>query len=209
VSDTSPFDQDRNHPSKADALMQELRATLEPSETLLWSGFPAQGIRFSAQDAFLIPFSLVWGGFAIFWEAMALLDTVPASSDAAPIFFPLFGLPFVAIGLYMIFGRFFADAFARARTIYAVTNQRVLILSGVLSRNRRSLELVGLGEINSREKADGGGTITFGAPSPFAAFRFWPGMNRTNPAFEGVARVRDVLKTIRDAQRAASRGGDS
>jgi hypothetical protein len=47
VSDTSPFDRDRNLPSKADALTQELRAALEPSEKLLWSGFPAQGIRFS------------------------------------------------------------------------------------------------------------------------------------------------------------------
>jgi hypothetical protein len=158
---------------------------------------------------FLIPFSLAWGGFTIVWEALALFVAVPASSDPVPILFPLFGLPFVAIGLYMIAGRFFADAMARARTIYAVTDQRVLILSGVLSRSRRSLELLGLSEINSREKADGSGTITFGAPNLFAAFRSWPGVVRTSPAFEGVARVRDVLKIIRDAKRAASRGGDS
>jgi hypothetical protein len=184
--------------------MQELRATLEPGERLLWSGFPVQGIRFSILDVFLIPFSLVWGGGAILWESMAILGHAPWE-------FALFGIPFVMLGIYIIAGRFVSDTTARARTIYAVTDQRVLILSGVFNRNRRSLELVGLGEINSSERSNGSGTITFGPTNPFSAMRGWPawGWTTASAAFEGVARVRDVLKAICDAQRSASRGPDS
>ena len=85
----------------------EIRKHLEPDEKLLWYGRPAQGMKLRPQDAFLIPFSLLWGGFAIFWEIMALTGTI-ASGAAKESFgfvliFPLFGIPFVLIGIYLIF----------------------------------------------------------------------------------------------------------
>jgi hypothetical protein len=72
---------------------------LREGERLLWTGQPDPKVRFTGADAFLVPFSILWGGFAIFWEFMA-------ATTAKQPFFVLWGVPFVLVGLYFIFGRF-------------------------------------------------------------------------------------------------------
>jgi hypothetical protein len=132
-----------------------LSAELGRSEKLLWSGRRRQGVFFTSRDAGMIPFSLMWGGFSFFWEYKAV-------SSGGPLFFDLWGAPFVLIGLYMIVGRFFYEAMLRSRTYYGLTNERVIIVSGVFSPTVKSLQVQTLTGVSLSEEASGTGTVTFG-----------------------------------------------
>ena len=171
--------------------------SLDRGERQLWSGVPRQGLVLRATDAFLIPFSLLWAGFAVFWEAAVI-------RDGAPFFFRLWGIPFVLVGLYITIGRFFLDARRRANTSYAVTSERVLIKSGVLSTQLKSLSLQNLSDVTLHSRPNGSGTITFGPSMPGAAMMrgmAWPGVPQP-PMFEEIADAKRVYDIVRDAQRA-------
>jgi len=177
----------------------EITKHLESGERLLWTGAPHKGFLLRKSDAFQIPFSLMWGGFAIFWETTVL-------RSGGPLFFVLWGIPFVAIGLYLIFGRFWVDAKSRSVTAYALTDRRVLIVSGILSRSVKSLPLRTLSELTLEENRDGTGTITFGSANPLMMFgggANWPGGRRyQTPGFESIVGASEVYRRIREAQKA-------
>jgi hypothetical protein len=181
-------------------LLPELRA----GERLVWAGQPRGGIRLVAADAFMIPFSLLWGGFAVFWEYGAL-------QQAGPSFFALFGVPFVLVGLYVIFGRFFFDAYRRSRTYYALTDQRVLILTHVFGHKLQSLSLASLGQVSISERSDRGGTITLGPSGGMSAWfagSGWPGSGKeAPPALEAVENVRAVFDGIMRGREALAIAG--
>jgi hypothetical protein len=176
------------------ALQPALLSLLANDERLLWFGRPKQGLVLRGSDAFMIPFSLLWGGFAIFWEASVIAAGSP--------WFAVFGLPFVFVGLYMICGRFWLEAISRKKTIYGITSQRIVILSGVLSTNVRSLTLRTLSDVNLSQKQDGSGTITFGPVNWWNTWygsAGWPGMD-TTPAFYLSSNAQEVFQLIRRAQ---------
>ena len=179
----------------------QLSGSLEPGESLIWTGVPRQGIVLRAFDAFMIPFSVLWGGFAIFWEATVL-------RSGAPVFFMLWGIPFVLIGLYIIVGRFFVDARVRANTFYGLADRRAIIVSGIFSRTTTSLPLRTLTDISFNERRDGSGTIHLGRPHPFAAWYAgmqWPGMTTyQTPGFELISDVRRAYGQLMEVQRSAA-----
>jgi hypothetical protein len=184
-----------------------IQRELSPGEQVLWSGQPRGGIRMRAIDAFVIPFSILWCGFAIFWEVMALTASSKAPGPLA-IIFPVFGVPFVLIGLYMVFGRFIVEAKARERTFYGVTNERIIIVSGLFSRRTKSLNLRTLTDISLTERADGSGSVSFGPSNPFSQWfpvASWPGAGQfVIPSFDLIDRAREVYDLLRKTQRAAT-----
>jgi hypothetical protein len=177
------------------ALVRELRT----GEHLLWSGMPRQGLLFRSGDVIAVPFSLLWGGFAFFWEYNVVTNT------KAPAFFVLFGAAFVLIGIYLIAGRFFVDSFQRSRTYYGVTDQRALIVSGRWAREVKAISLPNLNEISLTERSDGSGDIVFGSMNPmYAMWRGtpWPGTGKKMvPTFEFIDNVRQVYDLIHRGDR--------
>ena len=85
-------------------------------ETILWEGAPEKGLLFMPQDWFLIPFSLFWLGFSLFWEVSAIAST-------GSWMMAIFGLPFVAVGLYLLIGRFLHRLLLRGKTYYIITDR--------------------------------------------------------------------------------------
>lgn len=175
-----------------------LDSQLSPGERLLWSGQPRQGIFLRASDALVIPFSLLWCGFAVFWQWSVL------SADA-PFFFKLWGIPFVLVGLYMVVGRFFVESKQRTKTYYGVTNERVIIVSGIFNKQVKSLNLKTLSDISLIEKSDRSGTITLGSDvDPQGQnFQFSGRSQPAPPSFDSIQNAKNVYEIIRSAQRSA------
>lgn len=168
-----------------------LQPYLLDGERLTWTGRPPTGLILVAQDAFLIPFSLMWGGFAIFWESTALIT-------GASAFFALWGVPFVLIGLFMIFGRFFADAWVRSRTLYALTNRRALVLRSVAGERFFTTSLDGSVEVLGRKGERG--TLSFGRRdfgdflSAMRGFSIWMPSLTDRVQFLRIDKVMDVYR---------------
>ena len=189
-----------------------LDSYLDPSERVLWSGQPKQGLRLQASDAMMIPFSLMWGGFAIFWEASAL-GLVAAHRNFPPSdpgqivswIFPLWCVPFVVVGLYMIFGRFFYDAALRRKTWYAVTDQRLIILKSLFSSSVTSFDYGQLSGLNLTERGDRSGDITFGAPLMVGDYNTRTNRRTIVPGFYLLPDARRIYDLIRGAQQAAKK----
>lgn len=181
-----------------------IQKELDSGERLIWAGSPRQGTVFKSSDIFMIPFSLLWGGFAIFWEVMAL--QIPSNkAGTVGIFFPLFGIPFVLIGLYIIFGRFIYDSKKRSKTFYGLTNHRAIIVSGLFGKSVKSLNLKTMSDVSLSENANGYGTIVFGQENQMMSMFMgggFPGMGGSStPKFELIENAKQVYNQLREQQK--------
>lgn len=179
---------------------RNFQSDLLRDEKVAWAGQPDPRVRFSGGDIFLVPFSILWGGFALFWEAavLGLLDGQPALNPGA-----LFGIPFAVIGQYFIWGRFIYKSYKNRRTFYALTNQRVLILATMRSRRLQTLFLNQLPTINKTVQHDGLGTLEFGLSPSWAGTYANSGMElfagRSGPmapAFYDIPDVEGVYQLV-------------
>jgi hypothetical protein len=178
----------------------ELQAELSSGESLLWSGQPQRKVIFHQQDWFGIPFSLLWGGFAIFWELGATgYWGIIGKSHSAPEFFVLWGIPFVLIGQYMIWGRFFYADWKKTRIYYGVTNKRVLILSTGSNRRVTDTYFSNLDSVSLTTRYDGIGTVEF-APEPVTQTAWGFGNNRRRGNQLGIDLSRLAFFDIADAK---------
>ena len=174
--------------------MELFKDRLLSGETVVWCDRPGQGIIFAPRDVLLIPFSLLWGGFAISWEVGVLSSRAPAS-------FAIFGVPFVLIGLFVVFGRFLLDAWLRSKTMYAMTERRILILRSKPWSSFTAIRLNRLPEATLKESTKGRGTIRFGEQASLwggrnVGFEAWIASLDPTPQFLAINDARTVFAAI-------------
>ena len=167
---------------------------LLPGERIAWSGQPGQGLLLTPRDMYLIPFSLAWCGFAIFWEVGV------SSPPKAPGFFLLWGAMFICIGLYFVVGRFLVDAWVRKGMRYAVTDRRILIARAAPFGKFTAVSLTQLPSIDLNEGANGRGTIRFGQATSMWGRRqsmgLWSPALDATPQFLMIDDVRRVFDLV-------------
>lgn len=172
-------------------LQAVFREYLQKDESLLWVGKPKQGVQLKTSDIFVIPFSILWLGFAVFW-------TVGATKSGG-VLFGLFGIPFVLIGLMIAFGRFTIDSYRRKNTVYGLTESRVIIRSGIFSVSVTSRNIHLQEQISLTEGKGNYGTISFGGDSlannVTESMSWWPGVE-VNPSLESIEEAKNVYNRI-------------
>ena len=180
---------------------QSFSERLLAGERVVWEGQPATGILLTPKDAFLIPFSFIWCGFVIVWIA-----GVAFSGGGA---FALFGVVFLAFGLFFSVGRFALDAWLRRATRYALTDKRILIAREGPLRSFTAVALDRLPEAQISERRNGTGDVRFGQQQSLlgfgrSGFSIW--MPTLDPTPQFLA-IRDARKVFDLVQRASIRGG--
>ena len=142
---------------------QRLEPLLRPGEQLRWSGRPGPKARFAKADAFLVPFSLFWAGFVVVWEWLAV-------TRDSPLLFVLFGIPFVLMGLYLVFGRFIYKNRRKRSTVYGLTDSRAIVSTrpGAM----QDIGLTGVPVSTTRSRDGRRATVLFGnSPLQAAAYQ--------------------------------------
>ena len=172
-------------------------AELLPGETIQWTGRPNPNVIFHDEDIGIIPFSLLWGGFAIFWllSASGIWDVFSHRTNQTFGWFGIiWGTPFVLVGQYFIWGRFVYARWKKKRTYYAITTRRALIVEyGWRGRKAVSAYFEALPTIEKKVRSDGVGRIAFGGPVT-GEFRFGKSNTPRPPTFDDVDNADDVYK---------------
>lgn len=171
-------------------LQQRVAGELRAGEKLLWAAQPLPRL-YRRQAIGLVLFGLPWTGFAVFWVWGASQGAQHAPGPF--MLFPLFGLPFVLIGLGMLTSPFWLQRKAQ-RSLYAITNQRAIVFDAKLFGGQRvqSFSPDRLTAMTREERADGSGDLIF---EQFQQ-RAGSGTTTVRRGFVGVERVREVEEVI-------------
>lgn len=175
---------------------------LGPDEQLRWFGQP-RPLGFLMGSIPAVLFGIPWTGFALFWTYGAAGFKIPDFTNPDPtMLFPLFGLPFILVGIGMLSSPLWALRRA-SRTAYLVTNKRAVIIDGGSRRTIQTILPERFGDIVRRERSSGRGDILFGGLAQGALAREGPMINGVS--LEQRGRTQRMAEAFaRYAQRAGS-----
>jgi hypothetical protein len=172
------------------------QSELQGGESLLWSG-PANPGRSAMSALPAALFGIPFAGFAFFWMSTAYRGTHNLANhhNALPgafSVFPLFGLPFLLIGIGLVLSPIFVYLKGRSG-VYAVTNRRVMLITGTTSRSVKSIIPTDIAEVDHRERPDGTGDVLIRTNS---VVRTNNGTTQITVGLYGVPNVKDVAGLV-------------
>ena len=168
-------------------LREEVDRELEPGEHVQWLQMPLPRCFTPAATAAFL-FGIPWTAFAIFWTAGAAWGTSQVGDAGFLRAFPLFGVPFILVGLGMLSSPLWAYRKA-LRTVYVVTDRRAITFDGGWTTTVRSYPPDRLADVYRKERKDGIGDVVI-------ARRAWRDSDGDRHSEElGFLRIRDP-KTV-------------
>jgi hypothetical protein len=185
-------------------LQQLISNELRSGEKLVWAAQPLPRV-FRRQSIGIVLFGIPWTAFAIFWMTTAAwgvwghggYNHAGSNLPGPFVFFPLFGLPFVLIGLGMLSSPFWLSRQAR-RTVYVLSDQRAIVITGKALGGGvtvQSFEPDRLTSMERSQRADGSGDLVF---ESFVQ-RQGRGSNTIRRGFIGIENVKQVEELIRES----------
>ncbi len=177
---------------------------LAPGEEILWTGRPFGGFYLDPRTIFPAMFGVFFFIFALLTMARILADPKPMPIDG----FVVLTFWFVGVGsisVYFIFGRFWLDARRRQRISYMLTNERIIIRSGLIVPKKTVLDLASINNLSWESASRGGGHVLLAPRSDAVAAWFHPGFNPWYlgfgiPVLELIDEPEQVFDLIRTAR---------
>ncbi len=170
------------------AIRARVEADLEPGEAVLWVARPGSMLRVLPTIPAAL-FAIPWTAFAVFWTTSAAATS--GRVDGPVELLPLFGVPFVGVGLGMFVSPLVAWC-AADRACVAITDRRALSwephgLSGTVLHAWTPTELARLRRV---ERSDGSGDLLVEEASRGRPF---------GRGLLGIPRVREAERVLRES----------
>lgn len=143
-------------PNTPPHLQELIERELERDEKIVWSALPKPRY-FSGPAAGAFLFGIPWTAFSVFWVAGAAGFKIPQFNQAQDLF-PLFGIPFILVGIGMLSAPLWAYQ-SQLSTVYLITNRRAITIDGGRTSTIRSYLPENLTDIFRREHKDGTGDV--------------------------------------------------
>lgn len=176
-----------------DDLEEIMHPYLRDGEILLWCGKPKRGLMFRGVDIYLVPVSVLYMTvFSLIFISLLQSGTL--------ISFVITGC-FLAFGVQLFVGRFILDFIRRRRSVYCLTNRRVMTLMRAPLKRLESQSLRTLSAYQVKRGFNGRGTIILGRSGfldGFMGAQF--GIVIGAPRLEGIENVKDVAALLFAAQ---------
>lgn len=187
-----------------DKSLDPIETRLDPGESVNWRGQPVKKSYVLAGNKFYFILIGFWCLFAIIFEIDAIGKVI---SGRGSIAFALAGLIPFAIFSPFILAPIVISSKSATKTYYAVTNNRIMIATGLLHKRFTSLDLCETQAINLRIRRNGVGDIYFGHSGSTGGWGFWSvifWLGDQLPSFYCIENVEKVFHKIRELKAQAA-----